>query len=152
VIIEPGDPDHPDARAILTAHLTFAHGNSPPQSVHALDVSGLLRPDVSFYWVREEDTVVSVGALRELTSGHAEIKSMHTAAARRGRGYARAMLDYLLGVARERGYLRVSLETGSPAAFAPARALYASVGFHVCERFGDYPESDFSTFMTLTLP
>jgi putative acetyltransferase len=113
VIIEPGDPDRPDARAILAAHLAFAHDNSPPQSVHALDVSGLLTPDVSCYWVREEASVVSVGALRRLTCDHAEIKSMHTAAVHRGRGYARAMLDYLLGVARERSYRRVSLETGA---------------------------------------
>ena len=127
VVIEPGDPNQDDARAILAAHLTFAHGNSPPQAVHAMDVSGLTAPDVSFFCCRAEDTLVAVGALRHLSPEHVEIKSMHTAEAHRGRGYARAMLNHLLGVARERGYRRVSLETGSPDAFAPGtRALRLS--------------------------
>jgi putative acetyltransferase len=151
VLIEAGDPDTPDARAILAAHLAFAHGNSPPRAVHALDVSGLVAPDISFFSAREDGTAVAVGALRELSPEHAEIKSMHTAAAHRGRGYGRAMLDHLLAVARDRGYRRVSLETGSPEAFVPARALYAAAGFQLCGPFGDYPDNGFSTFMTLEL-
>jgi putative acetyltransferase len=82
---------------------------------------------------------------------HAEIKSMHTAQAARGRGLGRAMLRHLLGVARERGVRRVSLETGTVPPFAPARALYASAGFRPCGPFGDYQPMDTSTFMTLDL-
>ena len=58
-----------------------------------------------------------------------EVKSMHTAEAARRRGIGRAMVDHLIGVARARGYRRVSLETGSMAAFDPARSLYADAGF-----------------------
>ena len=36
-------------------------------------------------------------------------------------------------------------------AFAPARALYASVGFVPCGPFGDYRESPNSDFMTVQL-
>ena len=140
MVIEPGDPSSAEARAVLAAHLAFAHGNSPPEAVHAMDVSGLMASDVSFFCGREEGPVVAVGALRRLSPNHAEIKSMHTAAAYRGRGYARAMLDHLLALAGERGYRRVSLETGNTEAFAPARALYAAAGFTLCGRFGDYPE------------
>jgi putative acetyltransferase len=111
-----------------------------------------MAPDVSFFCVRDDaDALVVVGALRHLSAEHGEIKSMHTAAAHRGRGYARAMLDHLLAVARERGYRQVSLETGSPEAFAPARALYAAAGFERCGPFGDYPDNGFSTFMTMEL-
>lgn len=35
--------------------------------------------------------------------------------------------------------------------FAPARALYASVGFAVCEPFGPYTANPYSTCMTLVL-
>jgi putative acetyltransferase len=76
---------------------------------------------------------------------------MHTAPPARGRGIGRAMVDHLLGVARDRGLRRVSLETGSMAAFAPARSLYASSGFRECGPFGDYSPSRNSTFMTLSL-
>jgi putative acetyltransferase len=61
------------------------------------------------------------------------------------------MLDHLVGVARERGLHRVSLETGSMSAFAPARSLYASAGFRSCGPFGDYSLSPYSTFFTLSL-
>ena len=61
------------------------------------------------------------------------------------------MVDHLIGVARDRGLRRVSLETGSMDAFAPARALYARAGFLPCKPFGDYQPSTNSTFMTLEL-
>ena len=151
MIIEVGDPQQDDSRALLAAHLAFAHEHSPGDAVHALDVGGLITPDVTFFCAREGSALVGVGALRELTPEHAEIKSMHTAAAHRGRGHGRAMLEHLLAEARQRGYRRVSLETGSPEAFVPARALYAAAGFQLCGPFGDYPENGFSTFMTLEL-
>ena len=146
-----------DIRALLTQHLNFAHSNGPPESVHALDVSGLLDDSVSFYSIRDGAELLAVGALRMLDAEyaepakHAEIKSMHTAQAARGRGLGRAMLRHLLGVARERGVRRVSLETGTVPAFAPARALYASAGFRPCGPFGDYQPMETSTFMTLEL-
>jgi putative acetyltransferase len=87
----------------------------------------------------------------EADENHAEVKSMHTAEAARGRGIGRAMIDHLLSVARDRGFRRVSLETGSMTAFAPARSLYASVGFRPCGPFGEYVPSRNSTFMTLLL-
>jgi len=149
--IAPDDPMADDVRALLTEHLNFAHSNGPPESVHALDVSGLLEESVSFYSLRDGGELLAVGALRVLDGEHAEIKSMHTAQAARGRGLGRAMLRHLLGVARERGVRRVSLETGTVPAFAPARALYASAGFRPCGPFGDYQPMDTSTFMTLDL-
>jgi putative acetyltransferase len=159
-VIAPDDPMADDVRALLTQHLNFAHSNGPPESVHALDVSGLLDDSVSFYSLRDGGELLAVGALRMLdgehaghpgNAGHAEIKSMHTAQAARGRGLGRAMLRHLLGVARERGVRRVSLETGTVPAFAPARALYASAGFRPCGPFGDYKPMETSTFMTLEL-
>ena len=54
-------------------------------------------------------------------------------------------------MARARGFRRVSLETGTMAAFAPARALYTSFGFETCEPFGAYTPSPDSVCMTLEL-
>jgi putative acetyltransferase len=150
-VVASDDPRSVDVRALLEAHLTFAREQSPPEDVHALDVDGLTAADVSFFSVREDGRLLGVGALKVLDAEHAEIKSMHTAAAARGRGVARVMLDHLLDLARARGCTRVSLETGTMEAFAPARALYASAGFEVCEPFGDYWESPHSVCMTLGL-
>jgi putative acetyltransferase len=106
---------------------------------------------VSFFSIRENGLLLGVGALKALDAENAEIKSMHTAEAARGRGVGRAMLDHLLGLARARGCKRVSLETGTMAAFAPARALYISAGFDVCEPFAGYWDSPYSVCMTLHL-
>ncbi len=146
------DPRAADVRALLAVHLEFARAPTPPEDAHALDVDGLLDPAVTFFSYRAEDGgLLAVGALKRLDLDHAEIKSMHTAQAARGRGLGRMMLDHLIAVARERGYRRLSLETGSMAAFAPARTLYASAGFEVCQPFADYRMSPNSTYMTLEL-
>lgn len=145
------DPRAPDVLELLETHLAFAHATTPPEAVHALEHQALTEPHVTFFTARHDDQLLGVSALRELEPGHAEIKSMHVAAAARGRGVARAMLGHLLEVGRLRGYERLSLETGSGEDFAPARALYSQAGFEPCEAFGEYPDSEHSSFMTLEL-
>lgn len=145
------DPRAEDVRALLERHLAFTHATTPPEDVHALDIDGLLDPAVTFFSLRNGGEVLGVGALKRLDDEHAEIKSMHTAVAARGRGVARALVDHLLAVARERGFRRVSLETGSGPDFLPARALYAGAGFVPCAPFADYPDSPNSAYMTLEL-
>ena len=145
------DPRAADVRGLLERHLAFTNAQSPPEDVHALDVEGLRDPSVTFFSFRDEGELLGVGALKELDGRHAEVKSMHTVQAARGRGVARTILHHLLAVARERGYTRISLETGSMEAFAPARTLYATAGFTSCEPFADYRPSPHSTFMTLSL-
>jgi putative acetyltransferase len=145
------DPAADDVRELLAHHLTFTNSQSPPEDVHALDVGALRNPAVTFFSCRSNGELLGVGALKQLDDRHAEVKSMHTAQAARGRGVARAIVDHLIRVARDRGVQRLSLETGSMAGFAPARALYASAGFVPCGPFADYRPSPHSTFMTLIL-
>jgi putative acetyltransferase len=145
------DPRAPDVRRLLTTHLAFARAPTPPEDAHALDVDGLCDPAVTFFSLRRDGILLAVGALARLDSDHAEVKSMHTVGAARRQGIGRRMLEHLIEVAREAGYRRLSLETGSMAEFAPARALYASAGFELCEPFGDYRASPNSTYMTLRL-
>jgi putative acetyltransferase len=150
--ISADDPRAPDVRALLERHLAFAHEHTPLEASYALDLTGLLDPAITLYSYREQGALLAVGALKRLDRLHAELKSMHTAEAARGRGIGRAMLDHLLGGARHDGFCRVSLETGTTAVFAPARSLYASAGFLPCGPFGDYQPSPHNTFLTLELP
>lgn len=145
------DPRAADVRALLEHHLEFTIAQSPPEDVHALDVAGLLDPAVTFFSFRLDGVLLGVAALKRLHGEHAEVKSMHTALAARGRGVGRALVDHLITVARESGLRRLSLETGSMATFAPARTLYENAGFTPCAPFGDYLPSPYSTFMTLAL-
>jgi putative acetyltransferase len=145
------DPRVHDIRSLLGRHLVFARSQTPPEDAHALDLAGLLDPSVTFFSFRVDGKLLAIGALKHLDDHNAEVKSMHTAESARGRGIGRRMLEHLLSVAHERGYRRVSLETGSMAAFLPARSLYAAAGFRPCQPFGDYRPSANSTFMTLSL-
>jgi putative acetyltransferase len=149
--IEVDDPRAADVRDLLRRHLEFARTTTPPEGVFALEADELADPAVTFFSYRVDGELLAVGALKQLDGGHAELKSMHTAQAARRRGIGRAMVDHLLAAARERGYTRISLETGNMAEFAPARSLYAKAGFVPCGPFGDYEANETSAFMTLDL-
>ena len=141
-----------DIAALLQAHLDEMFLHSPAESVHALDLDTLRRPEITFWTVRDDaGALMGCGALRQLDPTHAEIKSMRTARAHLRKGVAAHLLAHLLEVAGQRGYRRLSLETGSPDAFAPARALYARFGFVPCGPFEGYAEDPYSVFMTLAL-
>lgn len=140
-VIALDDPRRDDVRALLEQHLAFANEHSPPEDVHALDLDGLLEPDVTFFSFRADGELLGIGAIKQLDPDHAEVKSMHTAKAARGQGVGRALVDHLLAFASARGIRRVSLETGSMEAFAPARSLYAGAGFTPSAPFGDYEPS-----------
>ena len=149
--IDVDDPRREDVAALLGRHLDFAHEVTPAGHVHALDVDRLVDPTVTFFSARVEGTILGVGALRRLDPTHAELKSMHTTAAARGQGVGRAILARLLNEAAERGFARISLETGTADEFLPARTLYASVGFERCRAFGDYTDNPHSVCMTMKL-
>jgi len=150
-VVEIDDPRADDVQGLLAAHIAYSNKHSPLEDIHVLDIARLLVPTISFFGIREEGELLGVGALKQLDELHAEIKSMHTAEAARGRGVARAMVGHLVSVARSRGCNRVSLETGSMEAFAPARTLYESIGFESCEPFAEYRPSPFSICMTMEL-
>lgn len=151
VEVRAGGLDTPGVAALLAAHVEDMRRCSPPGSVHTLDLDRLRTPDLSFWSVWNGDEVLGCGALRALDPTHGELKSMRTAPEYRGRGIGALVLDHLVALARSRGYARLSLETGSPVEFAPARRLYARRGFHGCGPFGPYAADDFSVFMTLDL-
>jgi putative acetyltransferase len=138
-------------RALLEEHLRSMYELSPPESVHALDLTELRRPEITFWAVWEGEELLGCGALKELGPRHGEIKSMRTASAYRRKGVARAVLAHIIDEARRRSYARLSLETGSMAVFEPARKLYESFGFTYCEPFADYVLDPNSVFMELEI-
>ena len=151
IFIGVDDPRTEDVRALLETHLAFCHSVTPIAHAYAMDVDRLSEPEVTSFSARDGKLLVGVGALKRLDESHAELKSMHTSEAARGRGVGRAIAGHILGFARAQGYRRVSLETGTMDAFASARALYARMGFETCEPFGDYARSPYNTWMTMSL-
>lgn len=145
------DLSSPGIAQLLHEHLQSMHLLSPPESVHALDLEGLRQPEITFWSAWREAELLGCGALKELDRRHGEIKSMRTATVHLRKGVAAGLLRHILEEAKRRAYRRLSLETGSMAAFAPARGLYSRFGFEPCGPFADYAEDPNSVFMTREL-
>jgi len=155
MLIRKDDLSGAKIQALLREHLADAYKNSPPDSVYALDIAELRKPDISFWSVWEDDVLLGCGALKGLDRTHGEIKSMRTTEAALKRGVGSLMVAHIIKQAKSRGYARLSLETGSNQPYAPARALYTKFGFEECGPFAEYEADDedgaFSLYMTLVL-
>lgn len=149
--IRTDDLRGPEIAALLTEHLECMARVSPPESRHALDLEGLRRPEITFWTIWDGPQLCGCGALKQIDATHGEVKSMRTAQTHLRRGVASRMLQHIIAEARRRGYLRLSLETGSMPYFEPARSLYRKAGFKECEPFTGYKLDPNSTFFTLEL-
>jgi putative acetyltransferase len=149
--VELDDLSRPQVHDLLREHLSNMYELSPPESVHALDLSKLRSPDITFWTVWDGPMLLGCGALKELDPAHGEVKSMRTPKVHRRRGAGRAILVRIIEEARSRGYARLSLETGAHENFLPAQRLYESFGFSYCGPFGSYEPDPHSVFMTLAL-
>ena len=149
--IIPDDLTRPEVIGLIREHLQSMAQISPPESTHALDIESLRKPEVTFWSAWEGEELVGCGALKVLDGHHGEIKSMRTSSSHLRKGVARQVLHHIIEEAKQRGYRRLSLETGSQAPFEPARMLYTVFGFQYCGPFSDYMDDVNSVFMTLEL-
>lgn len=141
----------PEIIALLEEHLAEMASHTPAESVHALPIDQLTGPSITFWSLWSGDRLAGCGALKQLDTSHAEIKSMRTASEFRGQGLGAELLSRLVAEARALGFTRMSLETGTNEPFVPARRLYTRHGFVECEPFADYVLDPWSVFMTLDL-
>lgn len=149
--IKIDDLSGPEVAELLSEHLRSMALHSPPESIHALDLNALRKPGITFWSAWDGNELLGCGALKALDSRHGEIKSMRTASRHLRKGIASQILHHILDEAVQRGFKRLSLETGSMEAFEPARRLYARFGFSYCGPFADYVEDPYSVFMTKEL-
>jgi putative acetyltransferase len=140
-----------DIVRFLGAHFEHMKQITPPGSVHALAVEGLLSPDVTVWSAWEGNVLLGCGALRALTAESGEIKAMRTDEAHRRRGVGSRILEHIIEEARRRGCQRLYLETGAMPEFRAARALYRRYGFEFRGPFGDYADDPNSLFMAKEL-
>jgi putative acetyltransferase len=147
--IKIDDLKNPEVIGLLEEHHQDMLLHSPPESIHALDVTSLQADDVTFWSAWIDKDLAGCGALKHLTTSHAEIKSMRTSHKFRRKGVAAELLQFIIDYAESHDYSQISLETGSMKAFNPARKMYERFGFKYCGTFADYKEDVNSVFMTL---
>jgi putative acetyltransferase len=144
IIVEQGDPRHPQTTALLQASHALMEALFPPEDNHYLSIDALCVPEIAFFVAREGDTILGTGALKNATT-YGEIKSMFVAETARGRGIADALLRQLEDHARALALPAMKLETGN--LLTAAHRLYARHGFTPCGPFGDYTANETSLFM-----
>lgn len=136
---------------LLKEHLEDMYATSPPESVHALDVSALKAPQITFFSCWQNSELLGCAAIKELDATHAELKSMRTSNKARNLGVGTLLLEHIVNISTDRGYNKISLETGSQDFFKPARNLYEKFGFQYCGPFADYQPDPHSKFMSRAL-
>ena len=141
---------------LLEEYLDHMAEMSPPESIHALDLEALKKPEITFWslWENSKSSasqLMGCGALKQLTLEHGEIKSMRTSEQHRRKGVAATLLKHIIQESIQRGYRRLSLETGPADGFLPAKKMYQQFGFVECEPFADYILDPNSLFMTKLL-
>ena len=142
---------NPHIIKFLQAHHNDMLKHSPVESVHALDVTKLTQPNITFYSLWIDNNLAGVGALKALNATHGEIKSMRTSSSYLRQDIAAKLLTHIIEQATLRGYKKLSLETGTAKAFLPAQKLYTQFGFKKCEPFENYQLDPYSLFMTKVL-
>lgn len=136
------DPRSAEARALLDAARAYYHAILPSTLEFVLAPEALAAPGISFYLLREGGRACAALARRE---GYGELKALWVDPAVRGQGLARRMVTHVETVARNEGLPLLRLETDIH--LTPAIALYQSLGYHPCPRFGSYPDSGQSVFL-----
>ncbi len=149
--IEMDDLSSEQSQAFIYQHLDAMSDTAPKESQHALDVTELLGPGVTLWTMRNDRSVVCSGALKALTDEHVELKSMRSCPEHLRQGLAGKMLKHLITEAKNRGFQRMSLETGSMLFFKPAVGLYKKHGFVECDPFDEYQADPNSLFLMLDL-
>lgn len=152
--IRLADPGADDVRPLIQAHLAHSQDAGPDESNHTMGVDDLREPGVRFWVLYDTGTPLGCGALKVLEDGTAEIKSVHVAAAARGRGLARDLMTHLETQARRSGATALVLETGAAhlEEYSAARKLYETLGYRYCGPICGYHDDPNSAFMRLDLP
>jgi putative acetyltransferase len=94
--IKRDDLKGPEIYELLQEHLQSVKLHSPPESIHALDIEALRKPEIAFWTAWEGGELLGCGALKELDSRHGEIKSMRTSSLHLRKGVAKAVLRHIL--------------------------------------------------------
>lgn len=146
--VEPGDPHHPEATALLRASHALMEELFPPEDNFFLEIDDLCVPEISFFVATENGKILGTGAIANKSDpagAYGEVKSMFVAPEARGKGVGEALLAQLETTARAKGHKAMKLETGN--VLHAAHRLYERAGFARCGPFGDYPEAASSIFM-----
>jgi len=145
-VVEWDDADAVGLRAAQEAEMATRYGDDPapaidPRSIVVTLVARLGGAPVGTAAVRDvsgTDDRRGRGTTHPAATG--EVKRVYVDPGHRGRGVARRLMAELERAARQVGFRRFVLETGT--AQPEAIGLYEAIGYEPIEKFGDHAEFD----------
>ena len=143
--------DNPEVHELLVKHFIELRSVSPEGSAHVLDIAGLKDPTIKFWSLWEKDQLMGAGALKFLDKEHGEFKSIRVNDKFRNKKNGIKIIEHLIKEAKKLNVKKLSLETGAGEFFLPARKLFMSSGFKVCEPFSHYKDDVNSVYMSLLI-
>ena len=146
-----GNFDNPEVNELLVKHFIELRSVSPEDSCHVLDIAGLREPTIKFWSLWEEDQLMGAGAIKFLGKKHGEFKSIRVNDKFRNKKNGIKIINHLINEARKLNIEKLSLETGAGTFFLPARKLFISCGFKICEPFSHYKDNVNSVYMCLLI-
>ncbi|MDB9825610.1 GNAT family N-acetyltransferase [Candidatus Pelagibacter sp.] len=146
-----GNFDNPEVHELLVKHFIELRSVSPEGSAHVLDIAGLKDPTIKFWSLWEKDQLMGAGALKFLDKEHGEFKSIRVNDKFRNKKNGIKIIEHLIKEAKKLNVKKLSLETGAGEFFLPARKLFMSSGFEVCEPFSHYKDDVNSVYMSLLI-
>ena len=151
VTVTDASPSDPAVEALIEAHRAAARLHYAPSDCHAEAADDLASAAARMFAAHHEGRVVAIGGFKQIDDAVAEVKSVFVSPNARGLGAGKALMVHLMQEARADGFTQLMLEAGTDDYAAPARALYASLGFTVRPPFGAYSAAQASTFMECAL-
>lgn len=145
ITITRESPRQADAIALVRQSDALMQSLYPAESNHLIDIDALAEPRVHFFVAREDDRALGCGAFVVGDHGCAEMKRVFVAAAVRGKGIARLIMESLEREAAKLGVALMRLETGIKQ--PEAIALYRRFGYVERGPFGSYRPDPLSLFM-----
>jgi len=143
--------DNPEVHELLVKHFIELRSVSPEDSCHVLDIAGLKDPTIKFWSLWDDDQLMGAGALKFLDKEHGEFKSIRVNDKFRNKKNGIKIINHLINEAIKLNIKKLSLETGAGEFFLPARKLFVSCGFKVCEPFSYYKEDINAVYMSLLI-
>lgn len=141
VLTEVG-ADHEDLHGLIEKLDREIGEMYPAEGIFGVDFSDPMVHEMVFVVAYRGNQPVGCGGIRPLDADSVELKRFFVDRKHRGQGIASSVLVYLEGVARDRGYRLVKLETGPKQ--PEAIALYEKYGYRQIPLFGDYNDSRYS--------
>lgn len=148
--LEPVDPTHPGALALMAQSEALMSALYPAESNHFEPPEGLRAPHGSFFGAWSGERLVGCIGVKHVAAvaeepAYGEIKRLFVLDSERGRGLARRLVASVEADLLSRDVRLARLETGIHQ--HEALALYRRLGYAECPPFGSYVADPLSVFM-----